>query len=443
VDGEAVLFGGCPGVLCSASSVSNATWTYSDGNWTRLNLSVSPPGRSYAQMAWDPAIQAIVLFGGSGCTDPPGCTSMGVLNDTWTFTHNVWTEQFPPVSPGPAEEGAMAFDPSYPGVVLYGQDNGCYLRCGTWVYADRTWTLLSESVSPAPRYGEVMATDPVDDGVLLFGGVAGGDYVNDTWLFSRGSWTQRFPAHAPALRAEAAIASDPATGQPVLFGGEYVTLGNFPGTTYRDAWSYNGSDWSALEFLSAGPPALSDSAMALDPSSNDAVLVGGCGPDACANSQSWVLGTGERLGFVTNASDCVNASVGTLRLNPGIASATLLNGTYPLAVDGCGGPYTVQLNASGAVRVSPTNLTTGWVGTLTVYGPGTLFANLTPPRSCACGPAPVATLFWEAPGPLFLLLVGVAAAAAVLGVLVHRRRRRAHASRPPEAVPGWVEPPEG
>jgi hypothetical protein len=65
-DGLTVMFGGCPGVTCSGTSYSNATWAYAAGVWEQLNLTTSPPGRTTAQMTWDPAANEVILFGGEG-----------------------------------------------------------------------------------------------------------------------------------------------------------------------------------------------------------------------------------------------------------------------------------------------------------------------------------------------------------------------------------------
>ena len=64
VTNAAILFGGCTDVLCT--SWSDATWSYSSGSWTQLHPPASPGARGEAGMAWDPALDAVVLFGGRG-----------------------------------------------------------------------------------------------------------------------------------------------------------------------------------------------------------------------------------------------------------------------------------------------------------------------------------------------------------------------------------------
>ena len=53
------------------------TWTYNGVTWTKQSPSTSPPARSNAAMAYDPASGNVVLFGGANSTDRT-CTSRAV-----------------------------------------------------------------------------------------------------------------------------------------------------------------------------------------------------------------------------------------------------------------------------------------------------------------------------------------------------------------------------
>jgi hypothetical protein len=441
-DGEAVLFGGCSSVLCSGSAVSNATWTYSEGIWSKLALGVSPPARYEAQMAWDPAAGAVVLFGGSGCSNPPTCSALADLNDTWTFANNTWTEQFPRASPASAIEGAMAFDPSYPGVLLFGQFNYCPFECGTWVYAAGDWAFLNESVEPAQRYDDMMATDGPDDGALLFGGDSqSGAVLADTWLFTDGSWKQLSPLTSPAPRSTGAMSVDPTTGRPMLYGGEDLTLSNFPGVTYSDTWTFEGNTWESLPTSTSSPGELWQGAMALDPSSNVAVLIGGCGNTGCPNSESWAFGVGNPIGFASNDSTCSNVTVGSLTRATAGAPTSLLNGSYSLAAHGCASETVVSVAVSGDLRIrgNYSNATEGWSGSLLALGPGTVYVNVSaPPTQGGSKGSGVGAL--GAVGPYLPYLAAAAVAVAALAaVLVLRRRRRPPSD--PEIVDGVAEAP--
>jgi hypothetical protein len=435
-DGVTVMFGGCPGVTCSGTSYSNATWTYAAGVWQRLNLTTSPPGRTTAEMAWDPAASEVILFGGEGCVNPPRCTISGTLNDTWSFADEAWTEQFPVASPPPASEGSLAFDPSYPGVVLFGQYGYCPANCGTWVYSNSNWTRLNLSSAPPQRYGASFAEDPALDGALLYGGVASatGGYLSDTWLFTNATWTALSPAQAPALRSNAAMTFDAALGGPLLFGGVYVTLSNFPGVEYDDTWLYGASGWTQLSFGSAVPGARSDAALGFDPASNDAVLVGGCGMGGCPYSGTWALGQTNTVTTRANLYGCANVSLAGVPVLVG-GSQTLLNASYPLAAKGCPKAPLLSVRTMGELTaaVLSNNSTSGWNGTLRVYGPGTLQLNLTAPASTGTGGSGSnSSASSELTHLLPLVAILGAAVAAAVGILLYQRHRRAKRGGPAE-----------
>jgi hypothetical protein len=433
-DGLTVMFGGCPGVTCSGTSYSNATWTYAAGVWERLNLTTSPPGRTTAQMAWDPAANEVILFGGEGCVNPHRCTISGTLNDTWGFANDAWTELFPVASPPPASQGSLAFDPSYPGVVLFGQYGYCPANCGTWVYSNSNWTRLNLSSAPPQRYRASFAEDPALDGALLYGGVASatGGYLSDTWLFSNGSWKALSPVEAPALRSNAAMTFDAALGGPVLFGGVYVTLSNFPGVEYDDTWLFGASGWVQLSFGSPVPGSRSDAALGFDPTSNTAVLVGGCGMGGCPYSETWALGQANGVAIRANLNGCANVSLAGVPVLVG-ASQSLLNASYSLTVKGCPKARSVGVRVEGelAAAVLSNNSTAGWNGTLRVYGSGTVQLNLTASASTG-GSGSNGSASSEISRLLPLVAILGAAVATAAGILLYQRHRRAKRRGPAE-----------
>src|SRR5205823_5336034 len=106
---KVVLFGGfyCQGASCL---VADDTWTWNGNGWTQQRPATSPPGRYLGSMAFDPASQRIVLYGGVGCGDAD-CDTLTALDDTWTWNGTTWARQHPAVSPGPRYSAAMAGDP--------------------------------------------------------------------------------------------------------------------------------------------------------------------------------------------------------------------------------------------------------------------------------------------------------------------------------------------
>jgi hypothetical protein len=76
---ELVLFSGPAG-----------TFTFNGGNWTLHNPLHSPSieRSSLASLAYDAATQQVVLFGGTGSSQPHAD-----LNQTWTWDGNDWSQK--------------------------------------------------------------------------------------------------------------------------------------------------------------------------------------------------------------------------------------------------------------------------------------------------------------------------------------------------------------
>ncbi len=98
-----------------AVSASEAAWLRS---WVPLSPPASPGARTDAAMAFDPAINKMVLFGGYGGKYP----NFGLLSDTWTYDGTTWTQQSPATSP-PAQNGTMVYDPALGKIVLFTSTN--------------------------------------------------------------------------------------------------------------------------------------------------------------------------------------------------------------------------------------------------------------------------------------------------------------------------------
>jgi hypothetical protein len=110
----------------------------------------------------------------------------------------------------------MAYDPASQQLVLFGGSGGSYLG-DTWDWNGSTWAQLSPSTSPSARYGPTMAYDPAISSLVLFGGFTG-TAQSDTWAWN-GAWSKLSPATTPSARYYSTMAYDPATSQMVFFGG--------------------------------------------------------------------------------------------------------------------------------------------------------------------------------------------------------------------------------
>ena len=261
-------------VLVSNATVANATSSEAPGrttrpvSWIPLSPTTSPSARSGSAMAFDPAINKMVLFGGAATicrvfggdldlrrfrvdaavsrAEPAhrgstprwrmtrrsarSCSSAGhnFQADTWTYDGTTWTKQSPTTSPPPLAAASMTFDPRTNTLVLFGGVGGGVVHPDTWTYNGITWAKQSPATSPPARSDAAMAYDAADGNIVLFAGANGDDETcqteqsDDTWTYDGTNWTQQSPKTSPPPgRSGARMADDSATGQLVLFGGSW------------------------------------------------------------------------------------------------------------------------------------------------------------------------------------------------------------------------------
>jgi hypothetical protein len=274
-----VVFGGTAG-----REYFPDTWTYDGTTWTEQSPAVSPSARTGALMAYDPTLGKIVLYGGyNNDTSDPDSITPGVYADTWTYDGTTWTQQSPAVSPPALSGASMAFDPRTGNLVLFGGERAGGLPTETWTYNGATWARQSPAASPPARYNAAMAYDPVSGNVVLFGGASGIDrpckaaQFDDTWTYDGSTWTRESPSTSPPGRSLAVMADDPATGQLILFGGNaqrYTGFGCLGFENFNDTWTYSGGTWSQLA-PSISPSMRATSAMAYDEQTSQMILFGG------------------------------------------------------------------------------------------------------------------------------------------------------------------------
>lgn len=252
---DLVLFGGCENV--SPCDV-NDTWTFDGTTWTRQAPTTSPSARdAYNQMAYDPALGGVVLFGGA--------TNSGIdLADTWLWTGSNWVQLFPPVSPPARDAGSLTYDATRSELVLFGGEtsSSVYLN-DTWVFTAAGWSQVLPATSPPPSLSAMVVFDPATSSDVLF------DNSGHTWVFNGTTWTQVFPATSPPARLTYSAVYDPDLAAVVLFGGFSYTLGFL-----NDTWAWNGSTWLSAGAIAA-PSGRGEMTMAYDSDHHDIVLFGG------------------------------------------------------------------------------------------------------------------------------------------------------------------------
>jgi len=262
--------------------------------WTDLSMvpAFAPSLRSDYQEAYDPGLDATILFGGwSPIT--------GVLGDTWEFTYGQWYE-------------------------------------------------LSVAGGPRPRFGGSMVYDASDGCLVLFGGKLSGEnsttspkqFLNDTWIFNATGWHQLHPAHAPSPRGEFAMAYDAADSEVVLFGGGIGTLLT-PWVVYSDTWTFHAGKWTNITSTAGTPPpARVGAGVAYDAADGYVLLVDGArngesGVNPCAFTfpDQWAF-SGGHWTELTRSSPAPPAGAGSVWFDTATATTYYYEEEENLTSDG-------------------------------------------------------------------------------------------------------------
>jgi Bacterial Ig-like domain (group 3)/Galactose oxidase, central domain len=274
-----------------------ASATNPPNTWTQLSPANSPPVRDDAAMAYDPATNQLLLFGGQGTT--------GYLGDTWSWNGTTWTQLSPANSPSARYGAAMAYDAATGQLILFGGNNIDGNPNDTWSWNGTTWTQLSPATSPPGFDSLAMAYDDSTDQLVLVGNSTwtwngstwsetapggdggGGKLAYDAssgqliWVVGRvtynwtgTAWAQLNPGARPESRSGTAVAYDPAIAKLLLFGG-YINEGQNRGVA-DDTWTWSGSNWTKLA-PATNPSARYGSTMGYDAATDQLVLFGGNG----------------------------------------------------------------------------------------------------------------------------------------------------------------------
>lgn len=317
-----VLFGGRVNTP-TGSVVSQDTFTYDGGSWTKLTGGSAPSARTGHAMVTDPVSQRVLLFGGRSGSVP--------RNDLWDFNpaNGTWTNLIPPLQPGspsPRFDHCMTFDPlrgkallfggsgflsdtweyspatntwvqlsfsgptgrtkaamSYHGtqdrIVLFGGQNAAVQPLGdTWIlHPTLGWSQASPSTSPLPRFDHAMSEDDNGDQVVMVGGDDGtGQKLSQTWTWNGINWSENLPPPAP--RSGVGLTFDSARGRHVVFGGRSQASG----ADLSETWELDGLNWRQRNLPPNGlPSARADAAIAYHPGLGRTVLYGGRQGGAC------------------------------------------------------------------------------------------------------------------------------------------------------------------
>ena len=313
--GYDLLFGG---VSVTGGNVTNETWKYQNGAWSRILPvgGVSPPSRAFASLTFDARDGYALLFGGSAsaqCAAYGSGQSIPLRSDTWSFANGTWRNLT--LSAGLAPEArcdaAIGFDARDSTVVLFGGNALYYVAQDTWEFSGGRWSepsLKSPAVPPA-RAGAGLTYDPSVASLLLFGGSAWdwgnlrADPLGDTWLFSNGTWTLQHPGTPPPALSDPAVVFDPIRNASLLAGGWDLNSAHAP-TWLGGTYAFDGKNWTTVNSSAGpvgGPLPTAFSGWVFNPHDNTSTLIGGVQANR-TGEVSWSFGTLLALeGFTASA----------------------------------------------------------------------------------------------------------------------------------------------
>jgi PKD repeat protein len=335
-----VLFGG----YSPYNFAYGDTWEFSNGAWTDVSskLSGAPPARWGAGLTFDTRDGYALLFGGRDVN--------GFFNDTWRFDGAGWAPVPTGVAPSPRAFVQMAYDDQDRYVLLFGGGVGGSAAEGlagtsdTWTYAAGVWTNVTSQVhgaTPGPTFDGAIAFDPFDGYIVLVGGggsmcaTGGGAYT-----YAGGRWSFVGSAFGPTGRTGGALTFDGVDQSLLAFGGRTAALGC---SGSNETWLYRNASWENLTgAIGPAPSPRWDAALVFDAADNVVLLFGGISNGVYQND-TWVY----PAAAVNNSGLPASNSNGARPLSVSAGESTS-NGTAPLgvtfAVTPTGGlaPYTFR-----------------------------------------------------------------------------------------------------
>ena len=184
----------------------------------------------------------------------------------------------------PHAGAAMAYDPARNALIVFGGID----YNDTWEFsADGKWTQLQPVRSPSPVSRARMVTDTTRKKILLFGGIGTSwSSTSDVWEWDgvTMNWTKRTPTtsyNLPAARTDPVLTYDEGQEKLFLFDGQSYNSGTLA-TAYWE-WNPVTSGWVRYDAGDTSPPIGSGAAGAYDSIRRRQVIVG--------NGQTWEIDT--------------------------------------------------------------------------------------------------------------------------------------------------------
>ncbi len=252
--GGLILFGGAN----ATGTYLNGTWLYQSDRWTEIcdgtsfnrSCPTAPAARSQALMAFDPAANELLMFGGYGLQG----YSYLEFSDTWALRNTTWVRLLPDLVPGMVVDslgGSMVYDPSGGYMFLNLPDQSYYTQAGTaFVFDNGTWA----HATPVPGTGDVLFYDPA------VGALRAASPTTSSPVFELGTagWKISGWARSPVATEYPTLVAatfDLLSGQELAVVQSY----NFTSDNYSlqtTCLALAGQNWTALDPKATGSPAL-------------------------------------------------------------------------------------------------------------------------------------------------------------------------------------------
>jgi hypothetical protein len=224
---EIVLFGGVGDYT--------STWLWNGAGWTLAHPPESPAGRFGASAAYDPQTRSVMLFGGR--------LELGLpVHDTWAWNGTTWGPLDSGAGgPPPGEGSDMAWDPAVNQMVLLTRSGVISSPAATWIWAGNHWMKPPGGALPAGANYSPMGFDPLTNSLLAVGCCVGPPpatgAANTTWRWNGANWTL-LPTSVNAPIDGSTMALYPAGGRLVL------CACDSPASADLSAWQ--GGQWDPL-----------------------------------------------------------------------------------------------------------------------------------------------------------------------------------------------------
>jgi hypothetical protein len=267
-----IIFGGMSGFLGDLWE-----WPLQPGHapLPLIAAGTPPSPRHGASAVYDPVRDRMILHGGS--------TGFGIVaGDTWELTLS-GTPTWSQLSPGGGvplsrTDHSAIYDPASDAMIMFGGAGSDGMLADTWrlsLGSPMTWTDISPTGpgdKPTIRYGHVAVLDPVEDRMYVYAGNASDTRTWRLELSGTPTWVVE-TIIGPPVDIGATATYDATRHRAVLFGGR--TGSSSSNEVWELAFSSMGATWNELSPSGSIPSGRLHAASAYDPIRDRMLVFGG------------------------------------------------------------------------------------------------------------------------------------------------------------------------